>query len=289
MDAIPKARTQLARAMEAFGLRPMDVVRTAERIAERLGRESLSRQWFSRLRTDPEVNATTDKIWILVAAFRELTGRLISASDLVEIEPPWPNEAWGTSDASNPSVPLSSGLPSNDRRRPLMDRTSTLPAEEAFETLYTQYGVILRGIAMRRYHVSPDEAEGLVHDVFLASLERNTSIRDMKGWLIGATHHKCVDYWRSRGRETALPAEYEETADPCAGIEAESLQRLTVATAISQLGARCREALRRFYWKGESTDDIAASYSTTPNNVKQILFTCRRHMRNLLTRQGRQP
>lgn len=170
-----------------------------------------------------------------------------------------------------------------------MEHVSTLPAEESFELLYRQYAVVLRRIAIHRYHIPPDEAEGLVHDVFVASLERHTSIRDAKGWLSGATHHKCVDYWRRHGRETALPPEYDDTPDPLAETEAASLDRLSVASALAQLGARCREAIRRFYLEDESMNDIAACYATTPNNVKQILFTCRRHMRELLQRlPGRQ-
>lgn len=262
MTARTAAETRLQRAMRAFGLRPQDVLRTTRRLAAELQRPDVSRQQLFRFRFDDDVNATEEKIFILVAAFRELTGRLIRANDLFEVEPP-----------------LHSG--------PAPEKPPA-PGDEPFEVLYAQYGVLLRGIAMRRYNVPPDDAEALVHDTFIAYLERQTSIREVKGWLVGTVRFKCTHYWRDRKREAPLLPEHEETADPAAetGIRA-ALERLTIATALSRLGERCRETIRRFYWQEQSMDDIAASFATSQNNVKQILFTCRRRIREFLCGEGR--
>ena len=281
--------------MQAFGLRPMDVLRTARRAAEQLQRPGISRQQFARFRFDPRVRASEDKIFIVVAAFRELTGWFITAADLFDVQPLLPQGANGQLpslspgggpliDGSNACVPVFSGLRKAHRWRPSL-QDSPLPGEEAFDALYTQFGVSLRGMAVHRYGIPPDEAEELVHDAFIAFLERHTSIRDVKGWLSGAVRHKCSDYWRSRGREEPLPPEQDEAADPGAERDVRSADvRLTIASAINQLGGRCRDTLHRYYWLDEPLDVIAGCYATTQNNVKQILFTCRRRLRDFINR-----
>jgi RNA polymerase sigma factor (sigma-70 family) len=281
--------------MAAFGLRPMDLMRTANRIAQHLSRPSISRAHLNRFRSDPKVSPSADKMFILVAAFRELTGWLVQAADLFEVEPAIGEGAsgrfpslspWRTCviDGSNASVPVSSSLRRSQGWRPPLQDRSTLPGEEAFDALNTQYGVLLRGLAIHRYHIPPDEAEELVHDAFIAWLERNTSVRDAKGWLMGVVRFKCSHYWRERGREAPLGTEHEEAADPGAEGDLRSANaRLTVATAIRQLGAECRETIRRFYWLDESLLEIAASYSKSQNTIKQMLFTCRRRIRDLIT------
>lgn len=299
VDEKPTAKTRLARVMNALGLKPIHVLRAADRIARSLGRGSVSRQWFSKLRSDPAAQPTADKIWILVAAFRELTGRIVTAADLVDVEPALPQGARGTVpslspvptcklDGSNASVPVSSGLRRSHGWRPPLSNGSLLTSV-AFETLYAEYAVPLRGIAIHRYHIPPDEAEELVHEAFIAYLQRHTAIRDVKGWIMGTMRFKCSEYWRARKREAPLSAEQEEAAHPTAEQDVRSaVAKLTVASAIRQLGENCRETIRRFYWLDESLHDIAACYATTENNVKQMLFTCRRRMRDFIARHSSQ-
>jgi RNA polymerase sigma factor (sigma-70 family) len=283
--------------MAAFSLRPADVLRTAKRVAVELNRRDISRQQFVRVRFD-EASATEEKIFILVAAFRELTGWPIRANDLFELEPSF---SGGTNTAFPPLSPRRTfALSGSQASEAVFPDTSTLqargafvppqpalPDDEQFETLYTQYGVLLRGIAMRRYSVPPDDAEGLVHDAFIAYLERHTSVRDAKGWLIGTVRNACCHYWRDRKREEPLLPEHEEAIDPSAEWDIEaSLDRITMAAALARLGERCRETIRRFYWQQESTKDIAMRFSTSQGNVLQLLFTCRQRLGDFLRRQA---
>jgi RNA polymerase sigma factor (sigma-70 family) len=283
--------------MAAFSLRPADVLRTAKRVAVELNRRDISRQQFVRFRFD-EASATEEKIFILVAAFRELTGWLISANDLFDLEPALPEGACGAFPALSPRRTLAlNGCNASEavfpESRVLQARGAFVPPEpglpddEQFETLYTQYGVLLRGIAMRRYGVPPDDAEALVHDAFIAYLERHTSVRDAKGWLIGTVRNACCHYWRDRKREEPLLPEHEEAIDPSAEWDIEaSLDRITMAAALARLGERCRETIRRFYWQQESTKDIAMRLSTSQGNVLQLLFTCRQRIAEFLRRQA---
>jgi RNA polymerase sigma factor (sigma-70 family) len=287
--------TRLGRTLDVLGLRPADVLRTAQRIAAQLDRPAVSRAQLVRFRRDPRVSPSEDKIFILVAAVRELTGWLVTAADLFEVEPALPEgmsaavprlspRRTSAIDECKTEAPATTRLrAAQGWRAPLQDR-STLPGEDAFDALYTQYAVVLRGIAIHRYGIPPDEAEALVHDAFMAFLERHTSIRDARGWLSGTIRHKCTDYWRQRQREAPLPPEQDEVADPGAEIDVRSTDlRLTMATAINRLGDRCRETIRRYYWLEEPLGVIAGCFATTENNVKQILFSCRRRLRDFIS------
>jgi RNA polymerase sigma factor (sigma-70 family) len=271
-----RAPTPLDRIFATFGLKATHVVATAKRIAAELGMpEGISRQQLLRVRTG-RAHATDTKIFLLVAAIRELTGYAVRASDLFPVEPA-----------------LVEGMPylnpvSSPRSRGLTLPESTPPTSETeFEALYLEHGVLLRSIAMRRYHVPPDDAEALVHDTFVAYLERHTVIREVKPWLMGAVGNACKHYWRDRKREAPLPDTVEDT--PAGRDDAEEWAwRISVGAVVARLGAKCRETLRGYYWREESKERIAENLATSPGYVRQLLVSCRRRLKEMLqgTRRG---
>ncbi len=287
--------SRLQHVIRAFGLKPLDIVREAQRLAEALGRPSISRHQLGRIRAGSAV-ASESKIYIIVAAMRSMTGMLLGASDLFDVEP---LSAEGVSvnsipslhlmmsgvmDSSNVCVPVSSGGRVSRVRRPFVGQEPG-STEEAFESLYTEYGLLLRTIAMRRYRVPPDDAEALVHDIFTAYLERRAYVREAKGWLIGAIGNACSNYLRKRKPETQLLPEHEETADNATEAHLEQwMRRTTIASLLARLGERCRETLRRYYLREESKETIAAHLDTSPGNVLQLLVSCRKRAQETLRR-----
>ena len=285
-------RTPLAAVLAALGLKPIHVVQTANRIAAEMGfRRSISRQYFIKLRTG-KGHATEEKILLLVMAFRELSGYVVRASDLFPLEPagaagPGPLLTPGIlTDSSNTLVPISSaGAGFGARRISVSDQTGT-SGDDAFEALYTEYGLLLRTIAIRRYGIPPDDAEALTHDTFVAYLQRHTKIHDLKPWLMGAVCNACKHYWRDRKREAPLPEDFEETIDPTANCSADSWAwRITVAGLVARLGTQCRETLKRYYWADESKEAIAATLSLSPGYVLHLLSSCRQRIREMLRRR----
>jgi RNA polymerase sigma factor (sigma-70 family) len=264
--------TRLQHVLQALGLKPMHVLREAQRLAAELGRPALSRQHFGRIRSG-QAGTSEDKIYIIVAAMRSVTGLLFRPSDLFDVEPlPQADLACSRS----VSVPVSS-----ERRTP---RAWRLPVpqnsdstEAAFESLYTEYGYLLRTIAIRRYHIPPDDAEALVHDIFADYFQRHTYVRDVKGWLLGAIGNASSNYLRKRKPEAALLPEHEEAIDTAAedALDA-SMRRLTIAAVLAKLGDKCRETLRRYYLQEQPKEHIAAELDTSPGYVLQLLVTCRR-------------
>jgi RNA polymerase sigma factor (sigma-70 family) len=268
--------TPLAKVFATLRLRPRRVADAANRFARLLGiSEGISRQHLLRIRNGT-AHATDSKIFIIVAAIRELTGFAVRAADLFHLEP-------ALADGTPYVNPISSGHP-----RGLNLPQSTPPTNETeFEALYLEYGVLLRTIAIRRYRVPPDEAEALVHDTFIAYLERHTVIRELKPWLMGAVGNSCKHYWRDRKREAPMPEGVEET--PAGGDAADEWAwRISVGAAVARLGEKCRETLRGYYWRDESNELIAARLATSPGYVRQLLVSCRRRVKELLqgTRRG---
>lgn len=281
METRTPRSTRLQRVITALGVKPLHVVKEAARIARELGLRGISRQHFGRVKSG-RAKATEEKIFIIVAALRELTGISFRAHNLFELEP----EAVAVPFHSNASVPVSSGLHSSRSWRLFVpDEPGPSATEAAFEALYTQYGVLLRSIAMRRFRVPPDDAEALVHDTFVAYLERHTVIHDVKGWLIGAVSNACKHYWRDRQHEAPLLPEHDETADPAAPTTVERwMQRSAVVAVLAQLGVKCRETLRRYYLNEEPKEVIAEGLSTSPGYVLKLLIACRRRAHELFRR-----
>jgi RNA polymerase sigma factor (sigma-70 family) len=287
--AKPTGTTRLQHVLHVLDVKPMHVVREARRLAAALGRPSLSRQHFGRIRSG-QTSASEDKIYIIVAAMRSATGLLFRPSDLFDVEPlvaeePFAAIAMRTARSrrgSTLSVPVSSGRRATRVWRLFVSQDSG-SMEDSFESLYTEYGLLLRTIAIRRYRVPPDDAEALVHDIFAAYLQRRTSVRDVKGWLIGAIGNASKNYLRKRRPEADLLPEHEEAADAAAEESLDqSLRRLTIASVLARLGTKCRETLRRYYLHEEPKERIAEELATSPGYVLHLLVTCRKRAQELL-------
>jgi RNA polymerase sigma factor (sigma-70 family) len=74
--------------------------------------------------------------------------------------------------------------------------------KRTLEEWYELLSVRLRSHAEKKYGVPIDEAEALVHDVFLSCLDarKGTDIRHPEAWFYAAIRNACADYWRKEGR-----------------------------------------------------------------------------------------
>jgi RNA polymerase sigma factor (sigma-70 family) len=264
--------------MKVFGLRAADIVRAAKGQAAELGVRSISRNQLTRLvqgRAVPRQNT----ILLLVAVFRHLTGRYILAGELFMLEPAMESASGGvaqvfdSADGSRISIPVSSGKA--QIWRVFVPEETEGTAGETFDTLFVEYGALLRAIAMRRYSIPPDQAEEIVQEVFIAYLQRHTYVRNVRGWLYGALRHRCIDYLRVRGREIPLEAEHDPADERSDRARDSIVRELTFAAVLSRLGDKCRDTLRGYYL-GDNQRDLAEKLSTTPGYVDQLISTCRR-------------
>lgn len=163
-------------------------------------------------------------------------------------------------------------------------------SDRAFESLYVEYGLLLRTIAMRGFGIPLDDAQALVHDCFIVYLERHTYVRDPKTWLSGTMRNTCRHYLRDRKREAPLGPEQDAAVDDAPHASVDSwIRKLTLASVLARLGPKCRETLRGFFLAGEEKEALADRLSTSTGYIDQLISTCRRRAHELfctLTRKG---
>ena len=154
-------------------------------------------------------------------------------------------------------------------------------APPEFRVVYHDVAPLLRYLAVNRCFVPRDDAEALVHDVFATYLRTRERVRgDARTYLVSAIYRASRRYWHHRrGEEPLTDAIADEV--PCADVSDAVALRLALASMLSQLPPRCREAFRRYYMEEEPTEAIAAAMNTSPGNVRYILHGCRKRARDI--------
>lgn len=168
------------------------------------------------------------------------------------------------------------------------------PAAAGAGELYLEHAALLRRVAVRKFNVPPAEAEALVHDVFISYLvtPRHVAEEHLRAYLIASICNASRNYWRARQSEARVFADDggDVARAPSRDDLVEGLARnLTVASTLAKLGERCRELLKRYYLRGETTPAVAAAMKTTPSNVNYLMHVCRKRARAIyeqITRVG---
>ena len=281
--------TPLETFLKKLRLHPLHVVIEAERVARRLGlRVAISRQHFGRIRLGKS-RATEEKMLLIVATLRSMTGLAVRATDLFVLEPA--HAGISTSTLMGHADPFRVG----SRRvstfsRPRWSRSwgffvedDRPSAAETLEILYAEHAAILRANARRRFtSIAADDVEGLLNDIFVSFLERQPKVEDERAFLIGAMNNACKHYLRKRKNETPLLPEHDHTPDSSTE---EELDRwtlvLSLGATLARMGTKCRETLRRYYLHDEKPEYIATKLDTTTAYVFQLLSTCRKRAREI--------
>ena len=164
--------------------------------------------------------------------------------------------------------------PSGVAPAPEASRTMTPPHETAlvdaartgdraaFAELYARYGPMVHGVLLAR--IPWRDAEDVVQDVFLAALERLSTLRDAAafgGWLLAIARHRAIDYHR-RAREIVEPTPEPVAEDPSRS------RAFAVLEVIRALPAAYRETLILRLVEGMTGPEIAARTGLTPASVR---------------------
>ena len=160
------------------------------------------------------------------------------------------------------------------------------PGERTAAAYHAHYDV-LRFIAAQKFRVPPADIQPLIHDVFVAYMRYVARIRDDRGWLIIATKHACLNYWRDAKPGSPLP---EEGLPDTSALRDDVAIRLDLARILRRVPKRCREVLWRRYVDGAKPGDIAAAFSKKPSSGRQLVHRCLRAAREALAsiRRGRE-
>lgn len=153
------------------------------------------------------------------------------------------------------------------------------------DDVYLEHAVLLRRVAISKFSVPPEDAEGLVHDVFLNYILNKRAIHtDLRAYLIGGICNACRYYWRSRKyKDRLFDDEHPSVAELLSDKDLfEGVARtMVVASTLARLGPRCREVLQRYYLDGEDSSTIAAALNTSPGNVNYLMHVCRKKARDI--------
>jgi len=153
------------------------------------------------------------------------------------------------------------------------------------EETYLSHLPLMRRIAVRKFGISPADAENLAHDVFASFLMNAARVRKVTPYLIGAMCNACRQFNRRADREV----EFFCDESPCAATPDDTLvqelhRKALVARVLARIGKRCRDLFERFYLRGESPSDIASDLDTTRGTVLVFLHNCRKRARAIIAR-----
>jgi RNA polymerase sigma factor (sigma-70 family) len=162
---------------------------------------------------------------------------------------------------------------------------------EPFEAIYREHYTLLLRIAMHKFGMQVQEAETLVHEVFLAYLSRSGEIRDLRGWLVGAICNASRHHRRMHTRLVPLPDEIVERPDPSSARILDSLpDQLAAREALEGLTPRCIEVLRLRYFDGCTIPEIATRLCISPRYAQKLVSGClHRAQRKYEERTRRKP
>lgn len=141
-----------------------------------------------------------------------------------------------------------------------------------------------------RYGMSPEDAEEVVSDVFLAAWEQAQDIRPgaVKAWLGAVARNKARNKLRDRGMD--LPLEEDILELPVEGSPEQTMTRneeaRLVRRAVDTLGEPDREVFLRHYFYTQSVQEISQTMNMNESTVKTKLRRGRSRLKETLTRWG---
>lgn len=143
---------------------------------------------------------------------------------------------------------------------------------ERVAAAYDAHYEALRYIAAQKFRVPATDVRPLIHDVFVAYIRHVAAIRDDRGWLITATRHACLNYWRDAKPGSQLP-EDAFLLDTRA-LRDDVAVRLDLARVLRLIPKRCREVLLRRYVDGAEPGDIAVDLSNKRSYGRRLVHRC---------------
>lgn len=141
-----------------------------------------------------------------------------------------------------------------------------------------------------RFHMTKEDAEEVVSDVFLASWNQagDLEVGSVRAWLGSVARHKAKNKLRHMGCDLPLEEDVLEIPDentPVRLLE-QAEERRQVRRAVDQLGEPDREVFLRHYYYAQTVREVAKSMDLNESTVKTKLRRGRMRLKEKLTRWG---
>jgi RNA polymerase sigma factor (sigma-70 family) len=149
--------------------------------------------------------------------------------------------------------------------RPLWQDDRIITDDE-ITRLYVSTKPLLTQIARRRFRIPADQAEELVHDIFLSFLRHSEEVADIERWLVGAICHAARAWHRKHDRLQNTPDDYFEqmTFDPALDIG------LIVRETLALLRPRDRRAIELRVSDGCTFAEVGRILGVRPKRGERI-------------------
>ena len=160
--------------------------------------------------------------------------------------------------------------------------------------LYQRYSSLLYAFAYRIV-VDHQVAEDLLQESFLAVWQRASSYSPQLGavytWLAAITHHRAIDYVRSRRSYVVFTLSEVKTTSNTPSPDAwdgvwRSVQAAQEREAMEMLPAEQRQVIELAYFQGWTHAEIAAGYQLLLGTVKGRLRPGLIRMKHILAQIG---
>jgi len=184
-----------------------------------------------------------------------------------------------------------------DEARQLVERIRTRDAS-ALTQFYQQHVDGLYAFVFYRVGSDHGVAEDVVHDTFVAALERLEIYDPQRGtlraWLCTLSRNVIRRYRRQKrvsAEQLAVWEQIDQTLDDlCRALDGAPLSdelvaraetRTMVSMTVANLPEQYRGVLLRKYIDGESLDELATALDVSPDAAKSLLARARRAFRSL--------
>jgi RNA polymerase sigma-70 factor (ECF subfamily) len=172
-------------------------------------------------------------------------------------------------------------------RRARNPRAPVREQHAAFALLVERFEAMAFGTALRACP-DPETARDAGQEAFLAAWRLLPRLREpaaFGGWLKRLVRTQCARA-RRRGRAAAArdPAEVAESASDPAELAARDEVVTLIRRAVSELPARERDAVTRFYFLGESLREVARMLGMTVAGAGKCVYVARLELRRRLPR-----
>jgi RNA polymerase sigma-70 factor (ECF subfamily) len=135
---------------------------------------------------------------------------------------------------------------------------------------------------LRRQVASPEDAEDLLVEVFLAAFERNQILAvpqdARRRWLFGVAQHKLVDYFRRLARRPVVPLDAltetleEDAAQAPEAVMLRQEEQKELRAALRRLPPQYQEVLQLRFAHGLGAAEIAIVLSKNEGAVRILIW-----------------
>ncbi len=160
----------------------------------------------------------------------------------------------------------------------------------ALSELYARHASLLLGVGVKMLR-SREEAEDILHDVFMEAWRRATQYDAARGsvrtWLVLRMRSRVVDRMRSAPRRREIATEHlpETAVDERPPARLATEQQL-LRDALLALPDELQDAVDCIYFRAMSVQETSDKLGWPPGTVKSRLFAARKRLREALPEGG---